>query len=316
MNAASLRRLRRARSKLSQWLRKQRRGKLVALEHSFHRLFPAGARLRRVATGCRFTEGPVWMPEHDSLFFTDIPANRIFALESGNKLRIFREPSGHANGLARDAAGRLVTCEHSTRRVTRTELDGSVTVLADRFNNMPLNSPNDVVVSRSGAIYFTDPTYGIKPGMQEQPVQGVYRLSPQEGTLALVADDFIGPNGLAFSPDETRLYVDDSSAHRHIRVFDVLADGSLANDRVFHDMRGRGPGSPDGMKVDEEGNVYCTGAGGVWVFDQTGRLLGIIGTPEQPSNCAWGDADRKTLYITAQSSVYKVSVALRGSGLF
>jgi gluconolactonase len=177
--------------------------------------------------------------------------------------------------------------------------------LAERYQNKKLNSPNDVVVKRDGFIYFTDPPYGIKPEQQEQPIQGVYVLSPDTRKLSIVASDFEKPNGLVFSPDETKLYVNDSSL-RHIRVFDVAADGYLLNGRIFHDMNIAQPGSPDGMKVDSWGRVYCAGPGGVWVFDKEGAHLGTIITPEKPSNCAWGDDDWRSLYITARTSVYRI----------
>jgi gluconolactonase len=166
-------------------------------------------------------------------------------------------------------------------------------------------------VKRDGAIYFTDPPYGIQPEQQEQTVKGVYRLSPDQSKLTLLIDDFTGPNGLAFSPDESRLYIDDSE-RRHIRVFDVQPDGSLSNGRIFHDMDIEKPGAPDGMKVDLSGNVYCTGPGGVWVLDPGGRHLGTIVTPEQPANCAWGDDDWQSLYITARTSVYRIRTNISG----
>ena len=265
----------------------------------------SGAKVERVATGFRFTEGPVWFYEERSLLFSDIPANRIFKLTLNGRLATFRQPSGHSNGLTRDREGRLIACEHGNRRVTRTEKDGSITVLAEVFRGKKLNSPNDVVVRSDGCIYFTDPPYGIKPEQQEQPIQGVYRLSPNTRDLSVVADDFEKPNGLAFSPDEKKLYINDSS-RRHVRVFDVACDGSLSDHRLFHDMNVKEPGSPDGMKVDVSGRVYCTGPGGVWVFDKKGAHLGTIVTPEKPANCAWGGDDWRSLYITARSSVYKI----------
>jgi gluconolactonase len=202
-------------------------------------------------------------------------------------------------------------CEEGARQLTRLELDGSITVLADRFQSKRLNSPNDVVVKRDGAIYFSDPPYGIKPEQKEQPIQAVYRLSP-EGELTVVAADFDAPNGLAFSPDERQLYIDDSG-RRHIRVFDVLPDGSLANGRLFCDLNVPQPGAPDGMKLDSAGRIYCTAAGGIWVLDAEGTHLGTIVTPVSPSNCAWGDADWQTLYITAINSVYKIRVNTPGA---
>ena len=274
---------------------------------AFKNLFPKDATVDRVATGFRFTEGPVWFAGQGHLLFSDIPANQILKLAFDGQVMTMRHPSGNANGLTRDRQGRLITCEHSNRRITRTEKDGSITVLADQFQGKKLNSPNDVVVKSDGAIYFTDPPYGIKPDQQEQP-----RLSPEGNELRIVADDFERPNGLAFSPDEKRLYIDDSSERRHIRVFDVQADGSLSNGRIFHDMNIDEPGSPDGMKVDVNGHIYCTGPGGVWVFDGEGKHLGTIVTPEKPSNCAWGDNDWQSLYITARTSVYRIRVNIPG----
>jgi gluconolactonase len=283
---------------------------LDAKRSSFYNLVSADMAIERVAAGFQFTEGPVWYEEDKYLLFSDIPAGKILKLISDGQVRTYREPSNNSNGLTRDRAGRLIVCEHGTRRVTRTEKDGSLTILADKFEGKRLNSPNDVVVKSDGAIYFTDPPYGIQREEQEQPVRGVYRLS-SHGTLTLVVDDFTGPNGLAFSPDESRLYIDDSE-RRHIRVFDVLPDGSLCNGQVFHDMNINGRGAPDGMKVDVSGNVYCTGPGGVWVLDPEGRHLGTIVTPEHPSNCAWGDDDRQSLYITAQTSVYRIRTNIPG----
>lgn len=281
----------------------------------FAELFPPRVKLERLATGFRFTEGPVWFPGQDCLLFSDIPSNCIHKLTADGQVSIFRTPSGHANGLTCDAAGRLIACEQGNRCVTRTEADGTVNVIADSYDGQRLNSPNDVVVAPDGAICFTDPPYGITPEQQELQFQGVYRVNPEQSGISLVADDFDRPNGLAFSPDGKRLYIDDSSERRHIRVFDVCADGSLDNGRLFHDMRVAQRGAPDGMKVDVAGNVYCTGAGGVWVFDPGGQHLGMIEMPEKPSNCAWGDRDCKSLYITAPASVYRIRVSIPGSGV-
>jgi gluconolactonase len=278
---------------------------------TFRSLFSERVSFQRVATGFRFTEGPVWIHEKNSFLCSDIPANRIYELAVDGRVTTFREPSGNSNGLTRDKQGRLIACEHGNRRVTRTEPNGIVKSLAERFRANKLNSPNDVVVKSDGSVYFTDPSYGIKPYEQEQPVAGVYRLSPDGGDISLVADDFKRPNGLAFSPDEKKLYIDDSH-RRHIRVFDVQDDGSLSGGSVFHDMNVRSPGAPDGMKVDVEGRLYCTGAGGVWVFDALGNHLGTIRMPEKPSNCAWGDDDWRSLYITAITSVYKIQVNTPG----
>lgn len=288
-------------------------GRLEPESDSFGNLFPDGTQIERVATGFNFTEGPVWIGDHRALFFSDIPASRIMKLGPDGSVTTVRHPSNKSNGLTRDREGRLVACEHGARRVTRTEDDGSITVLADRFEGNPLNSPNDVVVRSDGTIYFTDPPYGIDPNEQEQPVQGVYCLPPDGSGLRLVADDFEGPNGLAFSPDESTLYVADSAPSRcHLRALNVHPDGMLTGSRVFHDMTSDANGVPDGLKVDRVGRIYCTGPGGIWVFDGAATHLGTIVPPEQPANCAWGDADWKSLYITARTSVYRVRVHTAG----
>jgi gluconolactonase len=263
----------------------------------------------RIATGFQFTEGPVWMPGR-YLLFSDIPANRIYKRTPDGQLEVWREPSGNANGLTVDREDRLVTCEHGNRRVSRTEPDGTVVTLADRYQGKRLNSPNDVVVKSDGTVYFTDPPYGIEPEEQEQPCNGLYRILT-DGTVELLAGDFGLPNGLAFSPDESMLYVDDSR-RRHVQAFDVRADGSLANSRVIADMDHPQPGSPDGMKIDREGHLYVAGATGMWVFEPDGTHLGVIVTPERPANCAWGDADAKTLYVTARASLYRLRVKVPG----
>jgi gluconolactonase len=263
----------------------------------------------QLATGFQFTEGPVWQAD-GSLLFSDIPANRTYRWTAETGATIWREPTGNANGLTLDREGRLLACEHSGRQVSRIEADGSVVTVADRYRGKRLNSPNDVVVRSDGLIYFTDPPYGIEPEEKEQPWHGVYLITTT-GELKLLADDFERPNGLAFSPDESILYVDDSF-HRHVRAFDVGADGTISNSRVIADMDHPQPGSPDGMKVDSEGNLYVTGATGVWVFEPDGTHLGVIVTPERPANCAWGGADRCNLYITARTSLYRVRVKVPG----
>jgi gluconolactonase len=264
----------------------------------------------KLAGDFQFTEGPIWQAD-GSLLFSDIPANRIYRWTPDGGAQVWREPTGNSNGLTLDREGRLIACEHSGRRVSRTEADGTVVAIASRFNGGKLNSPNDVVVKSDGVVYFTDPPYGIKPEEREQPVNGVYRIF-RDGTLDLLVEDFDRPNGLAFSPDESILYIDDSP-RRHVRAFDVRPDGTLANSRIIADMDHPQPGSPDGMKIDEEGHLYVTGATGVWVFEPNGELLGVVATPERPANCAWGDADRKSLYITAQTSLYRVRTKVAGA---
>ena len=260
-------------------------------------------------TGFEFTEGPLWMDDL-GLLFSDIPADKIYKWTESGGTKIWRDGSGNANGLAQDIEGRLIACEHGTRRVSRTDSDGSVITIASEYQGGRLNSPNDIVTHSSGQIYFTDPPYGIEEADREQPVNGVYRIT-LDGDLVLLTDDFTRPNGLAFSPDESTLYIDDSGK-RHVRVFDVLPDGDISNSRLFADMDHPQPGSPDGMKVDVEGNIYVAGATGLWVFDPDGNLHGVIVTPERPSNCAWGDKDRQTLYITARTSIFRIRTKIPG----
>lgn len=270
------------------------------------------SKLERIATGFKFTEGPVWNASEDFLLFSDIPANRIYKWPGNGEVDVFREPSGNSNGLTYDKEGRLIICEHGTRRLSRIELDGTYTILADGFRGKRLNSPNDVVVKSDGTIYFTDPPYGIRPEEQELPFQGVFHLDPDSGELNLVVADFDRPNGLAFSPDEETLYIADSSSRRHVRAFDVRPDGALSGGRVFAEIRSELPGNPDGMKVDVEGNLYVAAAGGVWIFSEDGDHLGVIRTPETPANCAWGGEDWRTLFITARASLYRIRLGIPG----
>jgi gluconolactonase len=263
----------------------------------------------QIASGFQFTEGPVWHPD-GYLIFSDITASRMYKWSPGGVATVWREPSGNSNGLTLDRERRLIACEHGNRRVSRTEADGTVVTLADSYGGKRLNSPNDVVVRSDGTIYFTDPPYGITPDQREQPCNGLYRITA-DGALELLVDDFDRPNGLAFSADESLLYVGDSP-RRHVRAFDVRPDGGLANSRILADMDHPQPGSPDGMKIDAAGHLYVTGATGVWVFETDGTCLGVIVTPERPANCAWGDDDRQTLYITARTSLYRVRTKVPG----
>ena len=264
--------------------------------------------VEKISTGYTFTEGPVWAAD-GTLLFSDIDENKIWKL--GADPEVFRTPSGNSNGLTLDHSGRLIACEHSNRRVTRTEKDGTITVLADSYQGKKLNSPNDVVVKSDGSIYFTDPPYGIKPEDRELDFCGVYRLTA-DGKLELLNKDFDRPNGLCFSPDEKKLYIADSSTRQHIRVFDVLDDGTLRGGEVFA-VTNADKGAPDGIKVDVKGNLYAAGPGGVWVFDASGKHIDTIKTPETPANIAWGGADGKTLYITARTSIYKVDLKVGGT---
>lgn len=272
-------------------------------------VMPEGALLEKVVGGFRFVEGPVWTTS-GTLIFSDIPADTIYEWKGGDTVEVFLQPSHNSNGNTLDRQGRLVTCEHGSRRVTRTEKDGTVSVIAEQYEGKRLNSPNDVVVHSNGDFYFTDPPYGIKKEQEEVGFYGVYQLKP-DGTLTALVKDFVRPNGLAFSPDEQRLYVDDTD-QRHLRVFDVLPDGTLANGRVFAEVKGENPGVPDGLRVDSKGNIYCTGSGGIQVFAPSGTKLGTIEVPEVAANCAWGDDDNRTLYITASTGLYRIRLGIPG----
>ncbi len=279
-------------------------------------IVPEDTTIEQVAGGFGFTEGPIWYG--DSLLFSDIPHNRIVRwrmLNIGPEVTTFRTPSGNSNGLTLDRSGRLIACEHSARRVTRTEPDGTIIALAERYQEKRLNSPNDVVVRSDGSIFFTDPPYGLAglTAWKELSFNGVYRLAP-DGELVLLADDFDRPNGLAFSPDEQVLYVADTS-RGHIRSFNVSPDGAISNGRVFIEMQAPEPGAPDGMKVDREGNVYCTGPGGFWIISPEGKCLAIVRPPELPANLAWGDADMKSLYLTARTGLYRIRLNIAGTAL-
>jgi gluconolactonase len=261
-------------------------------------------------------EGPLWWKEGGYLLFSDIHNNRRMKHEPGKGgASLVLEPTNRANGLTRDLQGRLIACEHDSRRVTRQEPDGSITVVANSFQGRRLNRPNDVVVKSDGCIYFTDPwTSPAAPEQWDLTFSGVYRVTPDLGTLSLLADDFVLPNGLAFSPDETLLYINDTR-RGHIRAFELLPSGMLAKhtDRVFADLRGAEPGVPDGMKVDVEGNVYCGGAGGIWILDRHGTKLGRIlhGAPAT-TNIAFGGDDWKTLYFTSRNHLGAVKVQIPG----
>jgi gluconolactonase len=298
---------------------------LEVRDPGLHDLVAPDAAIERIAGGLIFTEGPVWRAGH--LLFSDIPNKRIVRwrrLPEGPELTTYA--TGMSNGLTLDRQGRVLAAEHDGRRVTRVADDGTRTVLAEQYLGKRLNSPNDIVVKSDGVVYFTDPPYGVRPappgtvrpaGWWTQPIpgkeqssNGVYRLTP-DGTLRLVADDFALPNGLAFSPDESVLYIDDS-AHKHIRAFDVALDGSLTRGRILLDMKSDDPGVPDGLKVDVRGNVFCTGPGGVWVCRPDGALLGRIVLPELPANLAWGE-DGSVLFLTARTSVYRLATKTRGT---
>lgn len=306
------------------------------------------AQMEPLATGFQFLEGPVWLPDESVLVFSDIPGNTVYwwvHAESSIRNRgfsrflalttqpaeasipetgagivgamVFRRPSRKANGNTLDRQGRLLTCEHATSRVVRQEPDGSLTVLASHYDGLELNSPNDIVVKRDGAVYFTDPNFGRRPTRygvprpQQLAFQAVFRLDPATGALTPVADDFDQPNGLCFSLDEARLFVNDSP-RGHIRVFDVLPDGGLRGGAMWAEVRGEGPGVPDGMKIDSLGNLYCAGPGGIHIFDPHAVCLGVIRTPEQAANFCWGGADLRDLFICASTALWRVRVLVPG----
>ncbi len=293
-----------------------------SLHPSFDRYRLALAAVERLATGLRWAEGPVWFGDARHLLVSDIPNNRILKWEEETgAVSVFRRPSGYANGNTRDRQGRLVTCEHGNRRVTRTEHDGSITVLMDRFEGKRLNSPNDVVVSRDGAIWFTDPAFGILSDYEgaraerELPLN-LYRLDPATGQATLLDDTVEAPNGLAFSPDETLLYVVECrSVPRRILAYDVVDGVRLVRRRILIDA---GAGTPDGFRVDEDGNLWCGwGMGtpeldGVRVFNPAGEPIGHIHLPERCANLCFGGPHRNRLFMAASQSVYALYVNTRG----
>jgi gluconolactonase len=293
--------------------------RIEQLAPEFEKIISASEPIQHLADGFGGAlgpaEGPLWWKESGYLLFSDIHNNKRMKYEPGKGVSLFLEPTNRANGLTRDLQGRLLACEHDTRRVTRLELDGSLTVLANSFQGRQLNRPNDVVVKSDGCIYFTDPwTNPNAPQQWDLTFSGVYRLTPDLGTLSLLVDDFIIPNGLAFSPDEKTLYINDSR-RGHIRAFELNPNGMLArqSDRVFVDLHGDEPGVPDGMKVDVEGNVYCGGAGGIWIMDPKGKKLGrIIHGAPATTNMAFGGDDWKTLYFTSRNHLGSVKVKIAG----
>ena len=295
-----------------------------ALDPRFEKYWLKLSAVERLTTGLRWAEGPVWFGDGRYLLCSDIPNQRIIRWdEETGAVSNFRKPSNFANGNTRDRQGRLVTCEHDTRRVTRTEYDGTITVVLDRFDGKPLNSPNDVVVKSDDSVWFTDPPFGILSNYEGHtaPVElptNVYRVD-RNGRATVVIGDIPRPNGLAFSPDETKLYVVVSGASpREIRVYDVVADGTaLANGRVFIDC---GVGVPDGFRCDTDGNLWCgwgggEGEDGVAVFNPAGQLIGRILLPERTANLCFGGVKRNRLFLASSQSVYSVYVNAHGATL-
>jgi gluconolactonase len=275
------------------------------------------ARLEHLYGGCRWAEGPAYFPAHRALVWSDIPNDRMLRYdEATGDVGVFRSPAGYTNGHTVDRQGRLVSCEHGNRRVTRTEHDGSITVLADAYQGKRLNSPNDVVVRSDGAVYFTDPAYGIESdyeghkGEMEQSGCFVFRVDPITGALAIVADDFDRPNGLAFSLDERLLYVSDTGTPKNMRVLDVADDGSLSGGREFAKCT---VGGFDGFRLDDSGRIWTSAGDGVHCYDPDGTLIGKVLVPEGVANVAWGWPKRNRLYICATTSLYAVLLAVNGA---
>jgi gluconolactonase len=318
--------------------------KVDRLDARLDGIVPKGAMLERVADGFKWVEGPVWTK--GSLYFAEIPSDTIRKWTPGSGVSVFLEPSGYkgsapyggpesgSNGMTLDARGRLTVAGHAQRDVYRLEsLDpkAQITILADSYQGKKLNSPNDLVYRSDGSLYFTDPPYGLRTQTDTDPekqlkVNGVYRIPnaleqkagapPARGELQLLVSDLTRPNGIAFSPDEKYLYVNNSEPKKIWMRYRVQADGSLTEGKLFYDAtEDQRPGAPDGMKVDEQGNVYSAGPGGVWIFSPEGKALGTILLTEKAANVAWAGADRKTLYITASSSIYRIRLKIAGAPL-
>jgi gluconolactonase len=291
------------------------------LDERFRACVNRTAQLERLWTGGRWTEGPVYFPALRSVLFSDIPNDRMMRYdECDGHVSVFRTPCGYANGHTVDREGRLVSCEHGGRRVSRTEHDGRVTVVADKYNGKRLNSPNDVVVKSDGSIWFTDPPFGILSDYEghkseiEQDKNYVFRADPRNGSLTPVADDFVRPNGIAFSPDESKLYIIDSHpSQRNMRVYDVAANGTIKNGRVFATCTA---GRFDGFCLDDAGRIWTSTDEGVHCYDPDGTLIGKIFVPEILSNVVFGGPKRNMLYITATNSLYGVMVHVNGHRTF
>ncbi len=298
----------------------------VQLDERFDRLVPGPARLEKLAEGFRWAEGPAYFPAGRYLVWSDIPNDRMMRYdETSNAVSVFRTPAGYSNGNTVDRQGRLITCEHGNRRVTRTEHDGSLTVLASHYGGKRLNSPNDAVVKSDGSIWFTDPAYGIDSDYEghraESEIGGchVYRIDPGSGDIEIVADDFVRPNGIAFSPDESRLYVADTGAThvtdgpRHIRVFDVGGNGRLTGGEVFATSTN---GLFDGFRLDEAGRLWTSAGDGVHCYADDGTLIGKVLVPEAVANVAFGGPKRNRLYICGTTSLYAIMLHVNGAKTF
>ena len=298
----------------------------VVLDERFRKLFNSNARLEKLYEGCRWSEGPAYFPAGRYLIWSDIPNDRMMRYdEASGQVGIFRHPAGFSNGNTVDRQGRLVTCEHGNRRVTRTEHDGSITTIADRFEGKRLNSPNDAVVRSDGSIWFTDPAYGIDSDYEGHKAESeigachVYRVDPHTGRVSIAADDFVRPNGLAFSVDERRLYIADTGAShvpdgpRHIRAFDVGEDGRLTGGEVFATCTA---GLFDGFRLDTEGRIWTSAGDGVHCYHPDGTLIGKIQVPEVVANVVFGGVKRNRLYICGTTSLYSMMLPVNGARTF
>lgn len=284
----------------------------VRNEAEFKKLFPAEAKVTKLADGFGFTEGPVWISEGGGyLVFSDIPRNQLKKWTAKDGVTTFREPSHNANGNNLDRKGRLITAEHSGRRISLMEKDGTSITVVDRSDGKKFNSPNDVVVKSDGTFWFTDPPYGLPKGEQkEQEGNYVYRFDPKSKQVTAVVKDFDMPNGLCFSPDEKRLYVADSGKPHHIRVFEVAKDGTLGEGKVFAVIE---KGGPDGIRCDAEGRIWSSSGNGADVFAKDGSLIAKINTPKGGANLCFGGKHGKTLFITAREGLYAVETKVKGA---
>jgi gluconolactonase len=298
----------------------------VTLDERFHRIVSSNARLEKLYEGCRWAEGPAYFPAGRYLIWSDIPNDRMMRYdETSGAVSVFRYPAGYTNGNTVDREGRLVSCEHGNRRVSRTEHDGSITVIASHFEGKRLNSPNDAVVKSDGSIWFTDPAYGIDTDYEGHKAESeigachVYRVDPRSGEIRIVADDFVRPNGIAFSLDEKRLYVVDTGAThvkdgpRHIRVFDVSDDGKLSGGKVFATCTS---GLFDGFRLDDTGRIWTSAGDGVHCYDPDGTLIGKVLVPEVVANVVFGGLKRNRLYICGTTSLYAITVHVNGAKTF
>jgi gluconolactonase len=306
--------------------------RVIRLDPAFNKIVPPDVIVERIVSGRQWVEGPVWNRKHGYLLFSDVPANAVVKWQPDKGTSVFLKPSGYtgkapfegqepgSNGLAFDGENRLLFAAHGDRRIARLERNGKVVTLVDRFGGKRLNSPNDLVVTSKGAVYFTDPPFGLPKSYEdtrkELPFQGVYRLSP-DGKLKLLTKDIKAPNGIAFSPDENRLYISNADPSNAVwMVFDVQPDGAIDNGRVLFDATAftkSKPGNPDGIKVDRQGNLFAAGPGGVYVLAPNGRHLGTIDVDAPTGNVAWG-GDGSTLFIASNTNIFRVRLATKGSG--